>query len=159
MKTTISKGINYLMYCAGLLVMASGSVLAWKLPRGPRGRGAELLDLSRHEWSDIHLWAGVFLAAAIVVHVVLHWQWIWQVASNRVPWKAWAGVALPVIGCLGLLAAPLNRPASRLANTPSIIEPSEFARSVKYSTDEFHRQRHSMRGKDRFFRSGRNPRP
>lgn len=159
MKTTINKGINYVMYCAGLLVTGSGLALAWKLPRGPQGRRTELLDLSRHGWSDIHLWAGVFLVAAIVIHLALHWQWIWQVASNRVPWKAWTGIALPVIGCLVLLAAPPDRSASRLANTPSKIDPSEPAQSETYGADEFHRRRHSMRGNDRLFRSGGNPRP
>ena len=156
--TNINKGINFAMYCAGLLVTGTGLALAWKLPHGSQGRGTTLLGLSRHEWGDVHLWAGVFLAAAIVVHLVLHWRWIWQVASRRVPWKAWAGIALPMIACLGLLALPMDQSDRRMANALSKSDELSPAQAAVVSTDENSRPNHSVRGNDRHHRSGRGHR-
>lgn len=156
--TNINKGINFVMYCAGLLVTGTGLALAWKFPHGSQRQGITLLGLSPHEWGDIHLWAGVFLAAAIVVHLILHWRWIWQVASKRVPWKAWVGIALPMIACLGLLALPMDQPDRRMAEAHSELNEPSPAQTAVVSTDESSRPHHSVRGKDRHYRSGRDHR-
>ena len=159
MKTNINKGINFAMYCAGLLVTGTGFALAWKPPHGSQRQGTTLLGLSRHEWGDIHLWAGVFLAAAIVVHLILHWRWIWQVASKRVPCLAWAGIALPIVACLVLLVLPMDQPDRRMVNAPSELNGAAQIQTAVASTDEIDRQHHSTRGKDRYSRSGGNHRP
>lgn len=145
MKNRINKGINYLLYCAGLLVTATGVALAWKLKRG-----TELLGLSRHEWGDIHLWVGVILAVAVVAHLVLHWRWIWQVASKRVPWLAWAGIAPPLIVCLAVLSLPVNVKSPRMASTTPELNTAQP--SAEASTDEVPRPRHGKHGKRRSMR-------
>lgn len=145
MKKNLNKGINYLMYCAGLLVTVTGFALAWKLKRG-----TELLGLNRHEWGDIHLWVGVVLAVAIVAHLVLHWRWIWQVASKRVPWVAWVGIAPPILACLVVLSLPLDRPNSSMATRTQELKPP--TPSVEVPTDEDDRPHHSKHGKRRYRR-------
>jgi hypothetical protein len=30
----------------------------------------------RYSWSDLHVWGGVIMIAAIAVHFVIHWQWV-----------------------------------------------------------------------------------
>ena len=61
---------------------ATGIVLHWVLPPGSGGRPGghparnELLDLSRHEWGDIHFWIAAAMVALVVVHLALHWGWI-----------------------------------------------------------------------------------
>jgi len=30
----------------------------------------------RHTWEDLHLWFGILMIAAAVVHILIHWKWI-----------------------------------------------------------------------------------
>ena len=61
---------------------ATGGVLHWVLPPGSGGRAGrhparrELLDLSRHEWGQVHFWVAAAMVTLIVVHLALHWGWI-----------------------------------------------------------------------------------
>ena len=61
----------------------------WVLPPGSGGRPGghparkELLDLSRHDWGQIHFWIAAAMVALIVVHLALHWGWI-KTCSSRV---------------------------------------------------------------------------
>jgi hypothetical protein len=76
----------------GLIVLmgslvTTGAILRWVLPPGSGGggRGAgrfgqggarQLMDLSRHEWGDVHLWIAIALLSLLVLHLALHWGWI-----------------------------------------------------------------------------------
>ena len=32
--------------------------------------------MTRHEWGDIHFYLSVLFIALIMVHIILHWNWI-----------------------------------------------------------------------------------
>jgi hypothetical protein len=74
--------LNSLMFAVFFLVNLSGLVAWLVLPsggyRGGRNPfyGATLFSLTRHEWNDIHLWAGLTLIAILAIHLVLHWPWV-----------------------------------------------------------------------------------
>jgi hypothetical protein len=38
----------------------------------------------RHTWSDLHLWGGVLMIAAIAVHFAIHWQWVKRMSGRTV---------------------------------------------------------------------------
>lgn len=63
---------NYLLDVAmGLLALVVGvsALLLWVvLPQG--------YFPSRLLWLDIHKWSGLVLSLAVLLHVVLHWQWL-----------------------------------------------------------------------------------
>ncbi len=44
-----------------------------------------LLGLSRGTWSDLHTWTSVVMIVGIVVHVVLHWDWIVCTTKKMLP--------------------------------------------------------------------------
>jgi len=84
---------NYLVDAAAFLdliiLMATGVILKWVLPpgsgggygRGYRGgRGPEdvkqLLGLGRHDWGDIHFILSLLFVFLMLVHLILHWNWI-----------------------------------------------------------------------------------
>lgn len=56
------------------------------IPHGGRGQGfrggrepgqiRELWGMSRHEWGDIHFYLAVLFVILMVVHIILHWNWI-----------------------------------------------------------------------------------
>ena len=38
----------------------------------------QFLFLSRSDWLDLHDWGAVTLVALILLHVALHWRWLWR---------------------------------------------------------------------------------
>lgn len=64
------------------IAVALASVILVAMPhegfRGGRNPAyyETVLFLTRSDWNDIHVWAGLALMVGIVVHVVLHWRWI-----------------------------------------------------------------------------------
>jgi hypothetical protein len=38
----------------------------------------------RHTWSDLHLWGGVLVIAAIIVHLAIHWDWVKRMSRRAV---------------------------------------------------------------------------
>jgi hypothetical protein len=39
---------------------------------------------SRHTWSDLHLWTGVVMIAAVAIHLAVHWSWVKRMARRTV---------------------------------------------------------------------------
>ncbi len=84
--------INFIVDLVGFLALlglvATGSIIHWVLPPGTSGLGRELhsgqgrehirelLGMSRHDWGEIHLWLGIIFIVLMLVHLVLHWNWI-----------------------------------------------------------------------------------
>ncbi|HNO76980.1 MAG TPA: DUF4405 domain-containing protein [Phycisphaerae bacterium] len=67
----------------GMVAMAvTGLVIRYTLPPGTGGReggrALKLWGLSRHGWGDVHFWIAVGIAAMLLLHVFLHWQWAWK---------------------------------------------------------------------------------
>ena len=53
------------------LLMGSGGYQGGRNPM----YGVQVL-FERHTWSDLHLWGGVLMIAAILVHFSIHWAWV-----------------------------------------------------------------------------------
>jgi fucose 4-O-acetylase-like acetyltransferase len=74
--------LDSLLFVAFFLVSLSGLVSWLILPSGGYRGGrnpfynATLLGLSRHDWNNLHLWAGLAMIAILTVHLALHWRWI-----------------------------------------------------------------------------------
>ncbi len=72
--------VNYVLDAAllllGVAVLATGLLLAFVVPRGSGRRGVTLWGLGRHDWSDVHFWIAVSMVGAVVLHLVLHWDWV-----------------------------------------------------------------------------------
>jgi hypothetical protein len=76
--------LDSLLFSAFLLANVSGLVLWLALPGGGYrgGRNPFLLGLTRHDWSDLHWWAGLAMMVILTVHLALHWHWIVCVARR-----------------------------------------------------------------------------
>jgi hypothetical protein len=87
-KATRNYLVGILMFLLALFEGVSGLVLWLILPKGGGYRwGRELLAeatflWSRDTWIDLHDWVGVALAVVVVIHVVLHWDWIVHMAKR-----------------------------------------------------------------------------
>lgn len=62
-------------------MIATGLVIRFVLPAGSGSR-MELWGLNRHGWGDWHFWLAVGLGAVVLVHIALHWAWVWAVGAR-----------------------------------------------------------------------------
>ena len=63
-------------------MIATGYILRFPLPPGSN-KTLSLWGFSRHQWGDVHFWISMGLLAVLVVHLVLHWNWIVTVIGKR----------------------------------------------------------------------------
>lgn len=88
----------------------TGLLLAFRLPSGSRGgRGLSALGMGRHEWGDVHTWISYVFIGLIVLHLILHWRWLWQFASRRNPWPILGGLGAGLVLLIALLFVPVER--------------------------------------------------
>lgn len=86
-KSTVNYVLDGLIGLAFLLSALSG-VLLWLGGsggyQGGRNPGFEtvILGIDRWAWSDLHVWSSVVMVAGVLLHLVLHWQWIVCVTKN-----------------------------------------------------------------------------
>jgi hypothetical protein len=84
----INFSLNAVLFVAFFLANLSGLLLWLILPRGgfQGGRNpfynATLLSLTRYQWQDLHLWAGLAMIVILINHLVLHWDWLVCVARR-----------------------------------------------------------------------------
>ncbi len=83
MKSTIANIIIDIVAAFLFLGMiATGYILRFPLPPGSN-KTLSLWGFSRHQWGDVHFWISMGLLVVLVVHLVLHWNWIVTVIGKR----------------------------------------------------------------------------
>ena len=72
--TTRNYWLDILMGLLGLLLVISSFLLWVVFPRG--------YYPARQLWVDIHKWSGLALTIAALIHVALHWKWLWRMTRR-----------------------------------------------------------------------------
>jgi cytochrome b561 len=76
-KQKANKIVDGLMFLAFLVVMISGIISQFFLPKGViRGGKVEFLGVTKSAWVDIHVWSGMIMAILVIAHIALHWSLI-----------------------------------------------------------------------------------
>jgi cytochrome b subunit of formate dehydrogenase len=80
-KVKINYALDAAIAFAFILTAVSGVVFLFLGSGGYQGGRnpgfrAEVLGIARSTWSDLHVWVGLVMIAGILVHLLLHWQWI-----------------------------------------------------------------------------------
>lgn len=69
--------IDLLALVSFIIAAISGLVIRFFMPSGVRqGRLQEFLGIQKGVWLEIHDWAGIILIVLIVIHFILHWDWV-----------------------------------------------------------------------------------
>lgn len=118
--------LNLFLWLCFCTMAGTGFLLAFRMPPGSRGgRGLEAFGLGRHDWGNIHTWIGYAFLLTIVLHLALHWRWLWQIAARRRAWPMIAGFGLGIILLLFLIFQPVHgrderghQPAQKHSNNP-----------------------------------------
>lgn len=106
----IHRWLNLALWLVGSLLVATGFILAWRLPPGSRGgHGLSLLGWTRHQWGDLHAWTAWTVIALAAAHLALHAQWLWFIACRRRRVLLGAGLVLGVALPIAALLWPVTR--------------------------------------------------
>ncbi len=110
MKSTANRILNFLLWISACVLTSTGFALAFKLGRGPKNRGNELLTMDKHEWSDLHTWCSYLFVALLILHLALHWQWLWKVATKGHRLPMLLGLASGILIVIVPLLLPIHKP-------------------------------------------------
>jgi len=81
-RTILNIIIDLLAALLFLGMIATGYILRFPLPPGTN-KSHILWSLSRHQWGEIHFWISLGLLVTMMIHLVLHWNWIVTVIGKR----------------------------------------------------------------------------
>ena len=77
-----------LLFLAGLFETVSGFLL-WLVIPGAGFQGGRNPDYGnatfiwdRQVWIDLHDWTAVALVALVIIHLIIHWKWIWYMTKK-----------------------------------------------------------------------------
>ncbi len=129
-RNTLNLLIDAVTFLLMLAMAATGLLMAFVLP--PRsGHTLTLWGLDRHDWGDVHLWLAAALGVALLIHLAMHWSWVWCMVRRIVlrkegselrgkRWARWAaGVGiLVVLTTATLLFVWVARDATRTLDMP-----------------------------------------
>ncbi len=82
--------IDFVMLIAMALVSISGFILEIVIPSRHAVRfqsvtRSHLFGLGRHDWGNIHLWAGVVLFALLAIHILSHINMVSAFVKKKCP--------------------------------------------------------------------------
>lgn len=113
MKLWLNRIVDFLLWIAICLMLATGFILRYRLPPGSRGgRGLSIWDWGRHDWGDLHAWLAYAVCAMVVIHLVLHWRWLWCTAFPHWKWPMLVGLLAGILLALGAWILPVERSAN-----------------------------------------------
>lgn len=75
--------LNLLLLVSGLLISGTAILLEWRMPHGRHGGWVTFLGWDRHDWAELHWWLGTFITVGVVLHLALHWKWIWKILARQ----------------------------------------------------------------------------
>ena len=87
-RSTLNFIIDMLSFISLLGLAGTGFIIKYTLPPGSGGKGRllhdghggehikELWSMTRHEWGGIHFYIAAFFIILMLVHIILHWNWI-----------------------------------------------------------------------------------
>lgn len=132
-KFLAGKVLNLVLWWVFCAMAGTGLLLAWRLPSGSRGgKGLSAMGLGRHDWGDIHTWLGYGLITLILIHLAVHWRWLWQAAARRRSWPLLAGLGSGLVLLVFLVCQPVERRGGGEGKQSELRgEKSEFVRLVE----------------------------
>jgi len=68
--------VNILAFLVGLVSLVTGLVLMIALPAGQKSGKLSFWIFTRFEWLSIHNYASLIFVGIILIHLIVHWQWI-----------------------------------------------------------------------------------
>jgi hypothetical protein len=102
--------VDFLLWISICLMLATGFIVRYRLPPGSRGgSGLSIWNWTRHSWGDIHTWTAYTVCFLVIIHLILHWQWLMRSAWPKVKWPVIAGLILGVLLAVSAWLVPVEK--------------------------------------------------
>ncbi len=75
-KAKLNYMVDFFMFISFLITAMTGLVLKFALSKGRRSGQSEFLSIIKSNWELVHDWIGILMIFLIIIHIVLHWDWI-----------------------------------------------------------------------------------
>jgi hypothetical protein len=75
-KNKINFWLDMTIFIAFAATAITGLLLWLIIPNGQGSGWFVFWGLTRREWVNLHNWAGLAMLMGVIIHLVLHWQWI-----------------------------------------------------------------------------------
>jgi len=83
-RTIVNLVLDILLALILLLVVTSACVVRFVFPPGTAAKGWKLWGLDYDAWANFEFVMLCIILLAVVVHVMLHWNWVCSVIATRV---------------------------------------------------------------------------
>jgi hypothetical protein len=92
-RTDVNFCLDMVLLCLFVLLICCSVIVEFVFPRGPEAGGWRLWSFGYSQWSRFQFGVLSALAAAVLLHLMLHWSWVCGVVANRLGFRKSAGVA------------------------------------------------------------------
>ena len=82
-KTDVNFWLDFLLLIAFVVLCGCATIVEFVFPPGPQADGWLLWGKTYSEWSRMEYGILCFFAAAVLLHVMLHWTWVCGVVESR----------------------------------------------------------------------------
>jgi len=80
--------IDLLMLIFFVINAITGLIIFFFLPTGVKKGGyQEFLGIIKQNWVDLHNWSGLLLLLLVLIHLILHWNWIVSMTKSLIQKK------------------------------------------------------------------------
>lgn len=88
LKTRLNWLIDAAVFLGGLIAAITGVYFLFLPSGGYRGGRNPFYGITilfdRHTWSDLHMWLGIVMIVAAVIHFAIHWSWVKMMTRRAV---------------------------------------------------------------------------
>jgi hypothetical protein len=103
--------LNFWIDVVSLFVMVAliwtGLLIHYVLPPGTGGRhgepGLTVFGMGRHDYGDIHFYLALVLIGLMLIHVWLHWSWVYATINKLLGTKSMSGLRSAIYGIVLLV--------------------------------------------------------
>lgn len=82
-KSKLNYIIDFLAFVSFLITAISGLAIKFFMPSGVRqGRYQEFMGMQKGAWSEIHDVSGILFILLVLIHLILHWDWMVCMTRN-----------------------------------------------------------------------------
>ncbi|MEM0465915.1 MAG: DUF4405 domain-containing protein [Candidatus Pacearchaeota archaeon] len=82
-KAKINYIVDFLMAVLFIVTTITALIIFFFLPSGVKQGGYQtFLGVIKRTWSNIHIWSGMIFIILVIIHFILHWNWVVCMTKN-----------------------------------------------------------------------------
>lgn len=135
-KKYINLVVDAIAYAAFVFLVTTGLLMRYTLPPGS-GHRATLWGLNRHAWGDVHFWVSIGFLGVLLIHLFLHWRWIFAVISGKPRLASGSRFLLGATAAIGIILIGLSPFFSDVESSNGV---NHLFRRNQFRIDDYDRQ-------------------